>query len=306
MTSPDVAERATAGGRSRNSCFLVGCLVLLALVTIPGAVVWAFFAATDELGPSRPRHEVREHVLPAGRGTIDLGVRMAEVEVVPAAAGAPLRLEVDWDPAIFRLDEKLEEVDGGWRYRLRFGGRGLALLRSRHHHGDANRLRLAIPVDRPLSIEGRLGLAETDIELGGLSLERVSLKLGAGEHRLSFHTPTAHPLEALELDGSMGEITVLGAGNASPRVLVLRHGMGELTLDLTGQWRADGDVELHLGMGDSSILLPRPEEAGAVVDKARVALGDRQVFDRRLDELPPGVPRVHVRATGGMGGLRIQ
>jgi hypothetical protein len=104
----------------------------------------------------------------------------------------------------------------------------------------------------------------------------------------------------------MGEITVMGAGNASPRRLELRHGMGELTLDLSGQWRRDGDVELHLGMGDSRVLLPEPEEAGAVVDKARVSLGERQVFDRAESEIPAGLPRVHIRATGGMGELNIQ
>lgn len=301
MTQPTTAS---ANPRGRSNCLLIGCLALLALVTIPGAVVWGVLAATDDPGPSRPRHEVREHVLPPGKGTIDLGLRMAEVEIVTAPAAAPLRLEADWDASVFTLDEGLEKVEGGWRYRLRFGGRGLAMLRSHHHHGG-NHLRLAIPLDCPLSIEGRVGLGESDVELGGLSLDRVILKLGAGEHRLSFDAPTARPLESLELDGSMGEITVLRAGNASPRRLVVRHGMGELTLDLTGNWRADGDVDLRLGMGDSSVLLPRPEEAGAVVDKARVSLGERQVFDQRLDELTPGVPRVHVRATGGMGGLRI-
>ena len=303
--TPQEMPSSTVPSRRRYNWALIGCLVLVALVTIPGTVVWGLIAAGDDGRVADPRHQVKEHALPPGPGAVELHIRMAEVEVTPGPPGSPLRLESDWNAGVFRLDEGIEQEGGGWRYHLRFGGKGLALLRHHEHHRP-NRLQLRIPVDRPLSIDGKISLAESDLDLGGLSLGHVALELGAGEHRLDFAEPTAQPLSLLELDGSMGQITVRNAGNASPRRLELRHGMGELDLDLSGKWRGDGDVDLHLGMGDSQIDLPRADEAAAIVEKARVSLGDRRVFDTPLAQLPAGLPKVRVRATGGMGELRIR
>src|SRR4029079_12808601 len=113
-----------------------------------------------------------------------------------------------------------------------------------------------------------------------------------GEHRLSFHEPLPRPLSLLKLDGSMGQVAVIGAGNDSPRRTEVRHGMGELLLDLTGKWRADGDVDLRFSMGDSRVDLPRQDEAAPIVEKARVSLGDRSVFDTPISQLPAGLPKV--------------
>ena len=301
---PQETPPPTPPRRSRN-CFLIGCVVLFALVTIPATVVWGLIAAGDVGREPDPRQQVLDHQLPPGAGVVELHVRMAELEVTPGPPGSPLRLDADWNAGAFRLDEGLEKEGAGWRYHLRFGGKGLALLRHHHHH-QPNRLRLQIPVDHPLSIQGKVSMGESDIELGGLSLDRVSLQLSTGNHRLSFRDPTAHPLSLLEVEGSMGQVSLIGAGNASPRQVNVRHGMGELLVDLSGKWRADGDVDLHFSMGDSQVELPREDEAAAIVEKARVSLGDRSVYDTPVAELPAGLPRVRVRATGGMGELRIR
>jgi hypothetical protein len=285
----------------------VGCLALLALVVIPGTVLWGLIAVADDGGKSEPQHRIIEHPLPAGQGLVVLRVRMAEVEVVAGPPGSPLRLEADWDGGRYRLEEGVTNEPGGtWTYRLQFGGKGLALFGGQGHHRDPSKLRLRLPRDHRFSIEGKVALGESELALGGLSLAAVDLDLGAGTHRISFLEPTAQPLDLLRLDGSLGEIRVLGAGNASPRLLELHHGMGELLLDLSGHWRNDGDVSLRLGMGDSEVQLPGRDEAGAIVEQARVSLGDRQVFDEPTASLPAGLPRIHIRATGGMGELTIQ
>lgn len=304
VSGEETSTPPVEGRRRRSSCLLIGCIALFALVTVPGALVWGVLAATEP-AKDDPRHDVKVHALPGGPGTIELDVRMAEVDVKPVPAGSPLRLEADWNAGVFRLDEGVSQKGGGWRYHLRFGGKGLLLL-ARHEHHSPNRLRLQVPVDKPLSITGKLSLGETDLDFGGLTLDEVDLELGAGEHDVAFSEPTARPMSRLALDGSMGQITVFGAGNASPRRLELEHGMGELLLDLSGRWRADGEVEMRLGMGDARVELPGRDEAAAVVEKARMSLGERRVHDVAEADLPAGLPRVRIRATGGMGDLRIE
>jgi hypothetical protein len=291
-------------GRRGRGCWIAGCIVLVLLLVLPAAGLWALFVAVRNVGPAAPREAVRVHTLPAGPGRIDLAVKLTELSVVRGEPGSPLRLEAAWDDAACKLDERLMPDGPGWRYSLHFGGRRLLAFSPDDFEG--NRLKLWVPADRPFVLDGKVALGETDFLLGGLPVQRVDLTLGAGEHRFTFVEPTPQPMTLLRLDGSMGEITVLQAGNASPRRVDIKHGMGELTLDLTGRWRGDGDVLLRLGMGDSEVLLPRRDEAGAVVEQARVALGDHEVDDQPLSELPPGLPRVTVRATGGMGDLKIR
>ncbi len=298
-----MSQPAPSTPRRGRTCLLVGCLGALALVVIPVAVLWALVAVANSR-PPEPRHEVHRHQLPAGPGTIELAVRMADLEVVAAPSGSPLRLEADWDGRSFDLDEALRPGAGSWTYRLHLHGGRLALFR--HHAALPNRLRLAIPSDRPVSLTGKVALGESLLALGGLTLDRLDLALGAGEHRVTFGEPTKQPLSLLRLDASMGELTLLDAGNASPRRLDIHQGMGDLMVDLSGGWRNDADVELRLGMGDTRVLLPRSEEAVAVIERARVGLGQRQVAGSRADAGPPGLPRVRLRASGGFGELTIQ
>ena len=297
------AERS--GGRLRG-CLLIGCAVVLVLSFVPPMLLWAFSRGLeDDSGP--PRDVGRQHVLPAsGAGRIELDVRMAELIVEPAPAGSPLRLEARWDPNRMRLHEALEPGAQGWTYRLRLSGRAMRTwLGNQGRHGGAE-LRLLVPADRPFSLAGEIGMGSSSLELGGLALQSLDLELGAGEHTLSFATPTAAPLSRLALDSSMGELEVSLAGNASPRELSIEHGMGDLRLDLGGRWRNDGRVSLDLGMGSCRVDLPDTSDAGAVVEKGRVRMGSRQIDDLAESELVPGLPVVRIRAEGGMGDLVIR
>ena len=306
MTDP-TAERS--GGRLRG-CLLTGCVVFVVLCFVPPVLLWALSRGADE-DPGPPREISRRHALPAGPGRIELDVRMSDLTVEAAPAGSPLRLEARWTPGRFQLHEALEPGPGagGWTYRLRLDGRGLRLrtwLPGRHGHVPNPELRLLVPAGHPLAIDGEVGMGQSTFELGGLALRSVDLELGVGEHTLAFSTPTTVPMERLVLDSSMGEVEVDLAGNASPRLLSIEHGMGDLRLGLAGQWRNDGRVDLHLGMGHTRVTLPAREEAGAVVEQGRVRMGSRHIDDMAESELVPGLPVVRIRAEGGMGELVIR
>jgi hypothetical protein len=296
----------------RGGCLLIGCMVLLLLAAVPVAAVWALLRAAEHAPPEDPRHASLQHALPAGQGTVEMDVSMARVELVPAPADSPLRLEGDYDASMFRLDEAMRPEGDGWSYTVHLRGRGFSFfgLHARPlgdrlgMHIMENKLRLYLPAGHPIALRGKLAMGEADLALGGLAIQSVDLKMGAGQHRVSFAEPTTVPLDVLRLDGSMGEVTVLRAGNASPREIEIRHGMGNLTLDLSGAWKRDADVRLRLGMGDSKVHLPAPQEASTQVDEARLGMGDRDVH--ALGAPVPGVPLVHIRASGGMGDLRIE
>jgi hypothetical protein len=327
--------------RRLGGCVLGGCLALLALVAIPPVVIFAWAAnpgpaadwddtvsahpvpgATvpaalpakspdaeaapgDATSPAAPTAAALP-IATAGRpGRIVLDVAMAELAIVPVAAGEPVRLHASYDRARFELIERLDEVASGWSYELTFQARGVQRFWDSGTRRPA-KLRLEVPRGTPIELEGELGLGDYQIELGGLSLANVDLELGVGQHSVAFSEPTAAPLRLLRLHSGMGELTVIGAGNASPEQISVEQGMGELELDLRGAWKADGLVDIQIGMGECRVLLPERHQAGGLVVDSDIGMGSRNVDDVAESELPPGLPRVRINAEGGMGNIDIR
>ena len=62
----------------------------------------------------------------------------------------------------------------------------------------------------PFALEGRVGIGESIIELGGLSVLAVDLDLGTGSHTMKFDEPTPAPIDSFDLTASIGELRVSG------------------------------------------------------------------------------------------------
>lgn len=305
-------------------CTVLGCLSLPFLL-VAVALGLAFVESQRGSRASEPRSATFEQPLPAAElpleqppggtgetlpseipaaarpGTLWLDVTAAELDLEPVPAGQPLRVEADYDAASFELRRDFGEGREEWRYELTFGPRSWLRLTQFDDHLDP-RLTVYVPQGQPLALRGRIRLAESTLELGGLALTEVDLDLGAGEHNLSFRRPSPRPLLRVKIDSSVGELILDRLGNASPQIVDIEHSAGSLLVDLDGAWRNDSRVRLDFGLGECRVRLPR--EARLEVEGARVALGRREI--RGLDrDLPPEAPRIVLQARGSIGELRI-
>src|SRR5690348_12653915 len=101
----------------RRGCLLIGCIVLVLLVAVPRAGVWALYEAVEHAPPPEPRHADVTHPLSgAGPLRVVLHYGMGDIDVVPAPAGSPLRLQADWNASAFRFTEALRPEGDGWVY----------------------------------------------------------------------------------------------------------------------------------------------------------------------------------------------
>jgi len=211
-------------------------------------------------------------------------------------------VEADYDSGSFDLSEHFDE--GSNTYRVDFGPRG-GWFRLFHHQVDEGaEVRVIVPRGQPIALEAKIGVGQSRIDLGGLWLTAVDLKLGPGEHRMEISEPLSKPLPRFDLDASMGETELRSLGNASPRETQIHQGVGEMTLDLTGAWQRDGRVEIDLGIGECSVRLP--DDVAVKVERSSVGLGEARIRGRdRETPFPEGTPTLTVRASGGIGELRI-
>lgn len=321
--------------RKRRGCLKVGCLGCLVLLglTIVGLVVLALIATFVEAPPAAVEHRTFDQKPPGSAlvwgeqieggaeprsidllprmqvdepGRIILDLSMGEFEIVPGPAGEPVRIEADYDTASFELVQEYETYgERGWIYRIEFDSKfGFFRQLGSKDPGD-NRIRIVLPRDVPLALEGTLGLGEARVELGGLWLVDVDLDVGVGEHTVSFEEPLLQPLERFRLEGSLGETRIRGLGQASPRRALVGHSIGELRVDLSGAWLQDAEVSVESSLGE---LWVGGIPAGVNVDlqHAGVAIGESDLRAlRRREPAPDGSPTLSLSLDHGIGELRV-
>jgi hypothetical protein len=244
----------------------------------------------------------------AGKIILDLEEGDFLVEPGPAdLSGEGLRVEADYDSGLFDLQESYEvQDDGTWTYRLSFESK-VAWYR-RLWVGDQdirNKVRLIIPRGHPMEISGAIRKGQSRVELGGLWLTEVDLKTTMGDHRVSFSEPLPQPLNWLRLEGGMGEADFRGLGNAGPAKAYIESKMGEMRVDLGGEWRQDSVVDVKFSMGECRIIAPH--NVHLKVDRAGVTMGERSLRNLEPSEiLPEDAPTLTLRADTSMGELRIE
>ncbi len=239
-------------------------------------------------------------------GRVVLDVSMGEFIVRPGPANEPIRVEADYDTSAFELSEKFEESDdAGWTYKVSFGSRGgfLGLIMRGGHNGN-NRIEITIPQGHPVDIVGKVGIGESEIDLGGLWVREFNVKYGAGDHFVEIREPLPVPMESFRLDASVGEVEVRNLGDGSPRLVEVDQGVGELFLDLNGNWRQDADIDVDFGIGESRLWLP--DNVHIDIERARVALGEKRVDQRDTSDLPADAPTLTVSMTGSIGEVRVE
>ena len=321
-----------------KGCWKVGCFGCAAMVLIPFGLVIVMAGlqlAQRDREPDQQRVET-EHRLPSrewaerlpageaegslttdeissglaivgtGAGTIDLDFSMGELRVVPGPLGSAIRVEGQYDRNKFVLEEVFQEGDGGdWTYSLTFDSKGGMLgmmARGGVVEGD-NRITLFIPRGYEFRLVGELGLGSAELDLGGLAIVDIDLEIGLGDHEIGFREPTALPVEQIVLDSSLGALELREIGNASPRVVDIRHSVGDLVVDLDGAWQRDAEMKVHLGLGGTRIMGPR--EARLEIDGSpgrMVEVRNDYESGRVLDD---DAPTVRLSVSGSIGELRI-
>lgn len=171
------------------------------------------------------------------------------------------------------------------------------------HQGN-NRIELTIPRDHPVDIVGKIGMGESEIDLGGLWVGDVDLELGTGEHFVEFSDPLPFPMGSFRVDSSFGEVEVRKLGEGSPRTVNVEHGIGELFIDLQGSWSRDAEIDVDFGIGESRLWLP--EDVRLDIESASIAIGDARVDRPAPADLPEDAPTLTLSMTGSIGEVSIE
>lgn len=115
---------------------------------------------------------------------------------------------------------------------------------------------LALGTRRPYTLSIETGASDTDFELGGVPLTRLSIKMGAGKNVLRFLEPNPQALSVLDVDAGAGSYELRDLANAGFTDMTLDGGAAAFVCDFGGTLQRDASVHISSGMSTLEIGVP--------------------------------------------------
>jgi hypothetical protein len=183
---------------------------------------------------------------------------------------------------------------------MRFTGR---------NDGDEGRLQVELSRITPIDLALDLGAVEADLDLTGLRLSRVQIKSGASDGKIRFDSLNATRMSALEI--SVGAASFRGdrLANANTPSIRVDAGVGNVELDMSGQWTQDVELQVEVTIGIVTVHVPSDVGVRVTVQKGLASFDheglvqrDGAWVSRNWDSAPH---KLHVAAETVFGKLTI-
>jgi hypothetical protein len=120
---------------------------------------------------------------------------------------------------------------------------------------------LALGTRQPYTLSIETGASDTDFELGGVPLRRLSIKMGAGKNVLRFLEPNPEVLSVLDVDAGAGSYEMRNLANAGFADMTLDGGAAAFVCDFGGTLQRDASVHISSGMSTVEIAVPAATSA---------------------------------------------
>lgn len=130
---------------------------------------------------------------------------------------------------------------------------------------DDNYWHLGFSDKIPISFEIDVGACEGKFDFTGLKIDNLDLDLGASSAEIIFREPNPERISRFNIDVGASKLRIKGLGNANFDELSFDGGMGDFTLDFSGELKHKAYVDIDMGLGSLTILLP--EDIGVRIQK---------------------------------------
>ncbi len=191
---------------------------------------------------------------------------------------------------------------------------GVSGLRGVGHRdeGAKQEVRLDVSPRVPVRFNIKFGAGEADVDLGGLNLVRAEINTGATDATVRFSTPTTGRCENATFHVGAAAFRAERLANARCRTLDFAGGVGDLTLDFSGDWGPVSRPEVDVSVGMGSLTLRFPRTVGVRLDVARLFSSfersglvqrDGAYYSPNYDS---AAVRVHLDVKAALGSIDVQ
>jgi len=193
--------------------------------------------------------------------------------------GDILNADFEYNPDKFDMDIDYDKI----------GETGKLYLRSKSEHGhldldtDDNYWHLEFTDRVPIDFEMDVGACEAEFDFTGLKINNLALDVGASSTEIIFRKPNVEGISNINIDAGACELTIEGLANANFQKLSFNGGLGDFTLDFRGELRHKAYVDIDMGLGSLTVLLP--ENIGVRIRKEGSFLSSFSIDEDEFQEV---------------------
>jgi hypothetical protein len=231
-------------------------LAVTLVVSMLGLIAFASSCSVGvDIGPTQEL-AVDEPLGSAAVTDVEIGMGAGTLSLGPGATGLAsgvIRYNVDaWKPTVERTDKKLS-IEQGKKGGLEAIG------------GDiVNEWRLQMG-NAPMRLQVSAGAYEGTYDLGGLTLQGLTIKDGAARSEVRFGSPNPGQMQRFLYETGASTVNLTSLANANFRIFEFNGGAGSYTMDFSGRLRTDGTVRVKAGVGSVRIVVPAETAAQVTV-----------------------------------------
>jgi len=159
----------------------------------------------------------------------------------------------------------------------------------------------------PLDLDVTLGAGEGHIDLGGLRIRHAAVHSVATRTVIRASRPNRIACETLDLDGGAAEVITEKLGNLRCAEIRFEGGVGQTTLDLTGDWSSTLRVRARQALGTLHLTLPKDAGVRIVLDQTLASFEPTGFTKEGNAWVTPNyrsaVRTIQVDVTSAVGGL---
>ena len=110
--------------------------------------------------------------------------------------------------------------------------------------------------DRRMSLNIQAGAYNGNFELGGLSLEKLSISEGGSDLTCTFSKPNQVEMSSFTFSTGGSSLELKGLANANFKQMNFNAGAGDYTLSFDGILQRDANVTIDAGVGTVNLIVP--------------------------------------------------
>lgn len=237
----------------------------------------------------------------------ELDLKVGDLRVSPGSPHQIYDLELRYNERFFRpvVDFRRDDAEG--ELSVGFEGEG----RSSFRRMADNLIHLRVSPEAALVLTANTGVGSSTFDLTGLKLQSINLQTGVGETKLSMLQPNRGTCDRVEITAGVGEFELIGLGNLAFQNFRFRGGVGESTLDFSGDWNQIGEIRVEVGVGEVTLRIPRSIGAEIRMNKGFFSDADLPEFRKEgntyfSDNLERVDKVIRFRVQAGIGGVSVR
>ena len=164
-----------------------------------------------------------------------------------------------------------------------------------------------------LSVDAKVGAGSAVLDLTGLRIRDLDMKVGASTMTVIFGEPNREEMEKLSVETGASKLRMKGLGNANFRRLHFSGGMGQFALDFSGDLNHPAKARISTGLGAITILVPetletRIETSDTFLTSLSLDRGFRPVGGSVYKNAAYGESKgaLDLNIEGGLGSINVE